>query len=145
MNRNAKIDDAVASADINLPSYKFKKVCDTTLKKKERDTICEKFMVFNEQSKIISLIVDETFVSDIINWTKVTNKLPANIFRFCRRYLVVSLANNSNLHRWKISNDGLCSLCNKLQTEFYVFNNCKQALERYTWRHDSYYLQKPKI
>ena len=145
MNRNAKIDDVIASADINLPSYKFKKVCDTTLKKKERDTICEKFMVFNEQSKIISLIVDETFVSDIINWTKVTNKLPANIFRFCRRYLVVSLANNSNLHRWKFSNNGLCSLCNKLQTEFYVFNNCKQALERYTWRHDSYYLQKPKI
>ena len=121
----------------NLPTNKFKNVCDTTLKKEERDTIWEKFMGLNEQCKIISFIVDEAFVSDITNWKKVTNKLPANIFRFCRRYLVLSLANNSNLHRWKISNNGLCSLCNKLQTQFHVFNNCKQALDRYTWRHDS--------
>ena len=32
MNRNAKIDDVALSADINLPSYNFKKVCDITLK-----------------------------------------------------------------------------------------------------------------
>ena len=75
-------------------------------------------------------------MSDITNWKKITN-LPANIFRFCRRYLVISLANNLNLHGWKISNNGLCSLCNKLQTQLHVFNNCKQALDRYTWRHDS--------
>ena len=114
----------------NLPTNKFKNVCDTTLKKEERDTIWDKIY------KIISFIVDEAFVSDITNWKKVTNKLPANIFRFCRRYLVLSLANNSNLHRWKISN-GLCSLCNKLQTQFHLFNSCKQALDRYTWGHDS--------
>ena len=137
MNRNAKIDDVVLSAEKKLPTNKFKKVCDTTLKKEERDTIWEKFMGLNEQCKIIPFIVDETFVSDITNWKKVTNKLPANIFRFCQRYLVLSLANNLNLHRWKISNNGLCFLCNKLQTQFHVFNNCKQALHRYTWRHDS--------
>ena len=83
-------------------------------------------------------------------WKKVTNKLPANILRFCRRYLVFGLANNSNLHRWKISNNGLCSLCNKLLPQLNVFNNCKQALDCYTWIHDSIlftiteYL-KPKI
>ena len=107
-------------------------------------------MGLNEQCKIISFIVDEAFVSDITNWKKVTNKLPANIFRFCRRYLVLTLANNSNLHRWKISNNGLCSLCNKLQTQFHVFNNCKQALDCYTWRHDSIFFTitehlKPKL
>ena len=137
MDRNAKIDDVVLSAEKNLPTNKFKKVCDTALKKTERDTTWEKFMGLNKQCKIISFIVDEAFVSDIINWKKVTNKLPANIFRFCRRYLVLSLANNSNLHRWKISNNGLYSLCNILQTQFHVFNNCKQALDRYTWKHDS--------
>ena len=126
--------------------HQLKKIClpinskkyrNTILKKEERDTIWEKFIGLNEQCKIISFIVDEAFVSDITNSKKVTNKLPANIFRFCRSYLVLSLANNSNLHRWKISNNGLCSLCNKLQTQFHVFNNCKQALHRYTWRHDS--------
>ena len=67
MNRNAKIDDVVSSAEKNLPTNKFKKVCDTTLKKEERDTIWEKFMGLNEQCKIISFIVDEAFVSDITN------------------------------------------------------------------------------
>ena len=50
-------------------------------------------------------------------WKKVTNKLPANIFRFCLRHLVFSLANNSDLHKLKICNNGLCSLCNELQTQ----------------------------
>ena len=68
------------------------------LEKKEPDNIWEKFMGFNEQYKII-FIVDEAFVSDITTKKKVTNKLPVNIFRFCRHYLVFSLANNSNLHR----------------------------------------------
>ena len=131
-----KTDDVVSSADISLPTCKFKKVCNTTLKKEERDTIWEKFIGLNEQCKIILFIVDVAFVSDITNWKKITN-LPANIFRFCRRYLVISLANNLNLHGWKISNNGLCSLCNKLQTQLHVFNNCKQALDRYTSRHDS--------
>ena len=56
MNRNAKIDDVVTSADINLPTNKSK-VCDTTLEKEERDTIWEKFMGLNEQCKIISLLL----------------------------------------------------------------------------------------
>ena len=99
MYRNAKIDDVVLSAEKKLPTNKFKKVYDNTLKKIERDTIWEKFMGLNEQCKIISFIVDKAFVSDITNWKKVSKKLPANIFRFCRRYLVLSLANNSKLHR----------------------------------------------
>ena len=49
----------------------------------------------------------------------------------------MSLANNSNLKRWKISNSELCSLCTKKQTQLNVFNHCLQALNRYTWRHNS--------
>ena len=137
MNRNAKINDAVPVADINLPTNKFKKVCNTTFKKEKRDTIWEKFIGLNQQCKIISFIIDEAFVSDITIRKKVTNKLPTNIFRFCRSYLVLSLANNSNLHRSKISSNGLCSLCSKLQMQLHVSNKYKHALDRYTWRHDS--------
>ena len=137
MNKNAKIDDVAISAG-NLPIFRFKNVCDNTLKKENWDAIWEKFMGLNEQCKISSFINDEAFVSDITNWKKVTNKLLAKIFRFCRRYLVFSLANNSNPHRWKISKYGLNSLCNKIQTQLHVFNNCKQAyLDHYTSRHDS--------
>ena len=48
MNRNANINDDVLSAEKNLPTNKFKKICDTTLKKEERDTAWEKFMGLNE-------------------------------------------------------------------------------------------------
>ena len=86
---------------------------------------------------IIIIIIIVTIIITTTNWKKVTNKLPANIFRFRWRYLVFSLVNNSNLHRWKISNNGLCSLCNKLQTQLHVFNNCRQTLDHYSWRHNS--------
>ena len=69
-------------------------------------------MGMNEQCKIISFINDEAFVSDSTNWKKGTNKFPADIFRFCRRYLI-------------------------LQTELHVFNNCKKAIDLDTWRHDT--------
>ena len=54
---------------------------------------------------------------------------------FYRRYLVMSLANNSYLKRRTISNSELCSLCTKEQTQQHVFNHCLQALNRYTWKH----------
>ena len=49
----------------------------------------------------------------------------------------MSLANNSNLKRWKISNSELCSLCTMKQTQLPIFNHCLPALNRYTWRHNS--------
>ena len=40
-------------------------------------------MGLNEHcNKMISFIVDEAYMSDITNWKEVTDKLPANIFRF---------------------------------------------------------------
>ena len=76
-------------------------------------------------------------VKYIQSWQILVKRLPMNIHNFCRRYLVMSLANNSNLKRWKISNSELCSLCTKKQMQLHVFNHCLQALNRYTWRHNS--------
>ena len=76
-------------------------------------------------------------VKDIQSWQILVKRLPINIHNFCRRYLVLSLANNSNLKRWKISYSELCSLRTKKQTQLHVFNHCLQALNRYTWRHNS--------
>ena len=72
-------------------------------------------------------------VKDIQSWQILVKRL----HNFCRRYLVMSLANNSNLKKWKISNSELCSLCTKKQTQLRVFNHCLQVLNRYTWRHNS--------
>ena len=76
-------------------------------------------------------------VKDIQSWKILVERLPIKIHNFCRRYLVMGLANNSNLKKWKISNSELCSLYTKKQTQLHVFNHCLQALNRYTWRHSS--------
>ena len=76
-------------------------------------------------------------VKDIQSWQIPAKRLPINKHNFCCRYLVISLANNSNLKRWKILNSELCSLCTQKQTQLHVFNHCLEALNRYTWRHSS--------
>ena len=76
-------------------------------------------------------------VKEIQSWQILVKRLPISIHNFCHRYLVMSLANNSNFKRWKISNSELCSLSTKKQTQLHVFNYRLQALNRYTWRHNS--------
>ena len=94
-------------------------------------------MGLKEQCVIIKYIVDVCLTKDISSWQMLVKRLPVNIHSFCRRYLVMSLANYSNLKRWKISSSGVCLLSGKLQSQLHVFNNCTGALDRYTWRHNS--------
>ena len=65
--------------------------------------------------------------------------LAANIFCFCRRYLISSLPTNANLARWRKIASENCSLCGIKQTQRHVVSFCLSALnnERFTWRHSS--------
>ena len=62
------------------------------------------------------------------------DKLPKNIYTFCWRAIVFSLADNSDLFRWKKRANPDYDLCGKKQTQ-----HCKTALNqaRYTWQHNS--------
>ena len=72
-------------------------------------------------------------------WHKALGTMPANIFNFIIRYLNNSLANNTNLRKWGVTNSSACPLCDKDQTLGHVLGGCQKALEdgRYNWRHDS--------
>ena len=136
--KNTKIDDVIAiTIKSTQPIHVNKRESNRVLKMNNLETVWNKFMDLSEQSKIISFVLNISSAKDIRVWKLIISNLPANIFRFCRRYLVLSLANASNLRRWKISPTGNCSLCNQLQTQLHVFNNCTRALDRYVWRHDS--------
>ena len=67
----------------------------------------------------------------------ITSKLPDNIIKFSRRYLIYSLSNGTNLQKWKQNDSPNCLLCNKKETQLHLFNNCEAALKRYKWRHNS--------
>ena len=66
-----------------------------------------------------------------------TSSLPINIQNFTRRYLIYSFSNASNLQRWKLKENSNCSLYDHKETQIHVFSNCKSALNRYEWRHNS--------
>ena len=93
-------------------------------------------MGLKEQCVIIKHMYDVCLTKDISSWQMLVKRLPMNIHNFCRRDLVMSLANNSNLKRWKISSSCACLLCGKLQSQLHVFSNCTGALDRYTWRNN---------
>ena len=67
-------------------------------------------------------------VKDIQSWQIPNKRLPINIHRFCSTYLVMRLANNSNVKRQKISNSESCLLYTKKQTQLHAFNHFLQAL-----------------
>ena len=66
-----------------------------------------------------------------------TSPLPNNIWNFARRYLIYSLSNTTNLQIWKLKENSNCFLCDHKETQIHLFNNCKSALNRYQWRHNS--------
>ena len=60
--------------------------------------------------------------------------------RSCKvRHLNNTLANRTNLHKWKLSLSPDCSFCLKPEPLLHIVASCKSHLEdgRYTWRHNS--------
>ena len=91
-------------------------------------------MGLKEQNVIIKFLLEINKSKEINRWQSLVTRFPITIQNFCRRYLIASVANGSNLRKWKISENGSC---HQLQTQLHVFNNCKEALNRYEWRHNS--------
>jgi len=91
------------------------------------------------QGMAISSIVDSMKPSQIAAWTTEVNKLPATLFNFTRKALQQQLPTKANLHRWGKTTTPACPLCNMIQTNKHVLNNCssKSALDRYKVRHDA--------
>ena len=136
--KNVNSDTIVNKAfSQDLPNSKIKYKCQSILNKEITESVWDNFMGLKEQCILIKQIIEVSMAKDIQSWQILVQRLPINTRNFCCRYLVMSLANNSNLKRWKISNSELFSLCTKKQTQLHVFNYCLQALNRYTWRHNS--------
>ena len=93
-----------------------------------------------EQNIILKTIQQHCLSSSIVEWQKVVDKLPENLFVFVRKTLIFCLPNNSNLARWKKNVDSVCSLCKtNRQTQLHILNNCQSSVlsGRYIWRHNS--------
>ena len=98
-------------------------------KEKERQaSVWNQFVGLKEQSLPIKEIQDICQPKTILQWQKVTQHLPPNIFSFCRRYLSYRFQQiPSYSDGKKISNES-CTLCeNVKQTQRHVISCCSKA------------------
>ena len=114
------------------------KVAKSTLDKEIQNEIITSITKLKEQNALLSSLQQNVTKTTIRNWNLLFNSLPSNVFNFCRKALIFSLNDNSNLARWKIRNSPNCDLCGKTQTQTHALNNCIGAINdgRYKWRHD---------
>ena len=91
------------------------------------------------QGFIITFLLNHSLTQLNSLWSYVQSSLPKNIFNFTMRYLKNTLANRTNLHKWKLSSSPDCSFCLKPEFLLHIVAGCKSYLEdgRYTWRHNS--------
>lgn len=90
------------------------------------------------QGASISSILNSLNASSILCWSKTVNQLPTTLMCFTRKALQQQLPTFANLFKWKKSTTDLCPLCQKIQTNKHVLNNCASpsALDRFKMRHD---------
>ena len=80
------------------------KVSKSTLDNEIQNEIRTPMTKLKEQNTSLSSPEQNVTKTTIRNWNLLINCLPSNIFIFCRKALIFSLNNNSNLVRWKILN-----------------------------------------
>ena len=116
-----------------------KSLCSSEYERRKKGEIWANFLNLSEENVITKHILEVSRAKYIKLWQKMIDKLPKNIYTFCWRAIVFSLANNSNLFRWKKRANSDCDLCGKKQTQHHVMSFCKTALNqaRYTWQHNS--------
>ena len=124
-----------------ISTYKTKFIKEDVIAAKESiDKILGDINGLKEQNIILQAITQSCSCNALLNWQKVCDDLPENIYVFIQKELIVTLTNNTNLRRWKKVDFPLCTLSKtNNQTQLHTLNNCPAVvrLGRYTWRHNS--------
>ena len=138
--KNVRSDSVINAVVESFPEINNKQIhskVDKNFNKGHFKETWQNFMKLNEQSIIIKHVTTNCQPKIISMWQKLVKQLPNNIFCFIRKALIFCLPNKSNLFRWKLKDDNLCTTCQKPETQLHIFSNCTSYLNRYTWRHDS--------
>ena len=92
---------------------------------------------FTVQGLVIEAISDYADKKHTTAWHKALSSLPTNIYSFVIRYLNNTLANNTNLSKWKLKNFTKRDICDGNQILGYIVGGCKTALGEnwYNYRH----------
>ena len=132
--RHTTIDNIIVGNDSCADALK-------QLKDQQIQQAKEHFHSLELQGVISKIITENISDANIILSNKITVSLSQSLFLFCRKAFLQVLPTESNLHRWKKSENPYCRLCNKIQSNLHVLSNCASisSLERYGTRHDITY------
>lgn len=116
-----------------------KKSASRIMRKEATQRIIDDMSGLKEQNTILQTIRNMCTAKAINMWHRMTENMPANIYKFTRKALIFSLPINVNLKRWNRLESELCPLCNRKQTQLHVLNHCSTAINdgRFAWRHNS--------
>ena len=79
------------------------------------------------------------YVQQDFSWASLM-AMPANLTSFCLASAYDTLPSPTNLKRWRITTEAMCTLCSKdVCSTAHILGACKVALQqgRYTFRHDT--------
>ena len=94
-------------------------------------TILKDLSSLKEQNAIMNAVAEHCSSNFITLWQKVCDHLPKNLYVFTRKAIVFSLANSTNLARWKKVASNQCGLCksNKQTQIHHMLNNCPTTVQ----------------
>ena len=95
------------------------------------------------QGHLATLLIQE---ESNMAWQSLIFSVPKGVMTFAARAATNSLASPDNLARWKKIVQPKCPQCSISPcTLGHLLNNCKEALDRYEWRHNNIvkYLHTP--
>ena len=107
-NKNVKYDCIIndITSKNGLERHQVKTKCRSILSKEFKQTTWNNLLGLKKPSTIVSSTVSSSFAKDMTTGQNVLKRLPVNIYNFARRYLILNLANNSNLFvlgiKWEI-------------------------------------------
>ena len=131
-HRHTAIDSIIVGNDCCADALK-------QLKDQQIQQAKEHFHSLELQGVVSKIITENISDANIILWNKITVSLSQSLFLFCRKALLQVLPTESNLHKWKKSENPYRRLCNQIQSNLHVLSNCASipSLERYRTRHDN--------
>ena len=83
-------DEIVEAAGVGM-DHVVKRNCDKILKQKTEEATWKEFLDLKKQCIIIKFITEYLPVQRIRSWQHVVDRMPQNIYSFCRRALILAL------------------------------------------------------
>ena len=96
-NQVTTVQDNIIKSAGEGQNHLIKRKCNKIQKHNLDETTWKEFSSLNKQSIIIKYLVEYLPVQRIVSWQKVVDKMPVNIYSFCRRALILALPTKANL------------------------------------------------